>query len=447
MTDQRPNPVLCFAETCLAGAVVGAELTQKVAQPAGWIDVRTAKLPAAGIDFAAEVRLYSRADEEGEGDESSRVFTGSVSRVEPRDGVTRLWLVAMPTMDERRLAGWGVAAGIPETEMVWSLARTGGIPENRLRIDGFSRRPELIEVIAPLDGLAVERPFRIGKVAFASDRRIARLAGELAPNDVRERFVSAVAWAVVLQRAGTLLDAEQDAIRGIDTAVAVLMLRAQFSSPHLAGAVRDWDRKSLLARVRRRDAVVVRSVNGRRWWLRALTDLRAEPNLAAGDRPETLTPPLARWVPDTVREAIRSWHRAVVDPDPVSAVGALWEAVEFYVADTRVAGLFSKAQGREVLAGATAGLDEPRRQRVAAVLAMLNEPSLSLKLEAAMKEDAVPYTEAEFAFLTRMRSLRNDQVHGRARVPPTEEDLQRATALVNRLLAYRLHRLSRRPSD
>ncbi len=236
-------------------------------------------------------------------------------------------------------------------------------------------------------------------------------------------------------------------MRNIDTAIAVLMLRGHFSSPSIDGVVRHWDRGQVLARVRRRDVVVVRSLSGRRWWLRAVNDIRNQPTFAAGLAYETLSPRLARWAPDSIREAIRSWYRAVDDQDPVRSIGALWEAIEFYVAKAKVAGLFTPAERRAVVAQATAGLADDKKQRVESVLEKLNEPSLALKLRAAMHNDSVPHTEAEFEFLLKIRGLRNDQVHGRARVPPSEEDLQRATALVNRLLVHRLERLSRARGD
>jgi len=66
-----------------------------------------------------------------------------------------------------------------------------------------------------------------------------------------------------------------------------------------------------------------------------------------------------------------------------------------------------------------------------------------VRLRVALDEDQVPYEDAELSLLQRLRGVRNDLVHGRSRETPSAADLRYAKAIVNRMLVYRVSRLTR----
>ncbi len=92
-------------------------------------------------------------------------------------------------------------------------------------------------------------------------------------------------------------------------------------------------------------------------------------------------------------------------------------------------------------------LEGEKAERVSDILGRINEPPLMARLRTALEEDGVPYNDDELALLQRLRRARNDLVHGRSRVPPSETDLRYAIAIVNRMLVYRMNRLGRQLSE
>ncbi len=101
----------------------------------------------------------------------------------------------------------------------------------------------------------------------------------------------------------------------------------------------------------------------------------------------------------------------------------------------------SKSELRTIRKNATEGLSNDQERRVEEVLRMLNQAPLMARLRDALEEDGVPYSNEEFNLLRRVRGKRND-LHGRSREVPSESDLRYALAIVNRMLVYRIGRLS-----
>jgi hypothetical protein len=142
-----------------------------------------------------------------------------------------------------------------------------------------------------------------------------------------------------------------------------------------------------------------------------------------------------------MREAFLAWRRAAEESDPLAAVVAMWECLEFYVSGVSVDQLFTKPERRAVLKRATEGLEGVQLERTREVVGRLNEAPLLVRLRAALEQDGVPCTVGEFKLLRELRQLRNDFVHGESRNLPSEADLRYAKAIVNRMLVHRLSRL------
>jgi hypothetical protein len=142
-----------------------------------------------------------------------------------------------------------------------------------------------------------------------------------------------------------------------------------------------------------------------------------------------------------MREAFLAWRRAAEENDPLAAVVALWECLEFYVSGVSIDQLFTKPERRAVRKRATEGLEGVQLQRTREVVGRLNEAPLLVRLRAALEQDGVPCTEGELTLLRELRQLRNDFVHGESRNLPSEADLRYAKAIVNRMLVHRLSRL------
>jgi hypothetical protein len=264
----------------------------------------------------------------------------------------------------------------------------------------------------------------------------------LGPDELLERYRDASCWALTLKTAPTLYDAESEGLKAIDLALAWLTARTQYSGATLPrNEPRRYRRSWTRSHVSRRDIVVVRGIATGRQWLRAPTDPPNRPILQLEDIDDLSSIPLPIKLSQEFSEAITAWRRALDDSNLLSAVVALWESIEFYVAGIHSGKLFEKEERSAVRTRALTGLEGAQRERVAEVLAMLNQPSLMFRLKLAIKTDQVPITETELSLLTRVRKLRNDFVHGRSSEEPTEEDVRYAIGIVNRLLVCRVRRL------
>jgi hypothetical protein len=141
------------------------------------------------------------------------------------------------------------------------------------------------------------------------------------------------------------------------------------------------------------------------------------------------------------REAVRALNRACQETDGLARVGALWDAIEFYVGHHQSAELFSKAERKQIKKCLPEGLSERQIARARKVIdEQLNNPPLRHRLEEVLDMEAVPHADAEVGDLFVLRKLRNDALHGKERVDPTEDQLQQATSFVARMIVNRVWR-------
>jgi hypothetical protein len=291
----------------------------------------------------------------------------------------------------------------------------------------------------------IEEPVSIGRVRLLPAGDVSRLADGLGPDELKELYSGAQAYALVLQNAKTLFEAESEGVLAAALALAWLTVRAHYSSAALPGGYpRSFRRAWTRSRVSRREAVVVRGIATGRRWLRSPRDVHDRPVLIPKEIGDLHSLPLPPDVPVVMREALSAWHRAAEETDPLAAVVALWEALESYASGARVPKVFpDKAVRRALKSRAIEGLEGDQRRRMEDVFGMLNQPPLLVRLKAALEADGVPYTEDELEMLQRLRSVRNDLVHGRSKEAPREQDLKYGKAVVNRMLVYRVSNLAK----
>lgn len=439
--DERQLAV-SFGANEIVGGVVRAR-TSEAADNVVYANlvISNEALLEARPDYQAEARLVMAA-----GSEREVVFTGMVDTVTPGEEQTNVVLVSpLQLLRESRSAGLGVGAGTHVLETVWSLLRAWGVEAERIDFPQFRPPLEVFEVATALDGVNIEEPVSIGRVRLLPDGDVSRLADGLGPDELRGLYSGAPAYALVLQNAKTLFEAESEGVAAIDLALAWLTARTHYSSVALPGGhPRAFQRAWTRSRVSRREAVVVRGVATGRRWLRSPRDVHDRPELIPAEMDDLRSLPLPPDLPVVVREALSAWRRADEETDPLAAVVALWEAVEFYASGAKAPKVFpDKAVRRSLGRRATEGLEGDQRRRVEDVLGMLNQPPLLVRLKAALEADGVPYTEEELALLQRLRSIRNDLVHGRSKEAPRGQDLKYGKAVVNRMLVYRVSSLAK----
>ena len=346
---------------------------------------------------------------------------------------------------ENKISGFG-AHRLQNFELIYSIARTGGLRDDQLDIEGMDALPrEIFEVVTPLDGIELDQAATFGGVRFLPQRAGIRAFARFDIHDRMKVDYEAAAYALAYVTSARTLAAEEEGLAQIDLSLAWLTVRLRYGFATLPdGRPLSFSRSDSLTRVARRNVAMVRGVSTKRQWLRRTDTIRTERavRLAAGSaRLQPAMPSL------NLQEqlAFLALTRAAHENDPLAAVQALFEAIEFYVSGVSAAEMFTKSERRQLRTSLPSSLTEQQFKRVCDLLSGLNNAPLRTRLMRALKDDRVPVLDGELDLLWRLRALRNDVVHGRSSEPPAAEDVEYATSIVARFLTYRAAIKSSRP--
>jgi hypothetical protein len=356
---------------------------------------------------------------------------GDQVEVEARSG-TALTEGIIPGLTQR---------GLPAPELVHLLGRMSGLRDDQMDIQGMDTLPpEVFEVVVAVTGLRVDQPVRVGMVRLLPAPAGLRILDGLPAASFDQPFRKAPCHALVLCTAHRAVDAEQDGLQQVRTALAWLAVRVRFGLLWLPdGTVQSFARQDARSLPQAADLVAIRGLRSGRTWLRVTTEASRAPTLALDANPQLMQPPLPSVLTLQDRQALLACQRAAVEPDPLARVEALWEAIEFYVAGARVPRMFTPEQLSALRSALPADLSDEQRQRVLDKIGELNHPPLMVRLRSVLDGEGTPTTEAEIALLRRLRELRNKAVHGRSTELPDPEDIRYAASVVSRMLIFRMH--------
>lgn len=374
------------------------------------------------------------------------LMSGEVVEALPqRDGSVALSLRSGVMLGENLMPPM-VTQNLTPQEIVYVSARSAGFAIDKIDIHGLDDLPvEPMWVLAPVDGVRVEGTLRVGVVEFvdveAGHEMLRRFCPPLEPV-FTDPLEGTSAFARVAVVASLLYEAEQEGLALIDTAVAWLTTRLRYSWSHGPdGTLQHYERAPTRVVVARHDGVAVLAVDGhRRWWRKGTTVGRrsGEVTLAAASR--WTEPPLPAEVAPGDRQALFALQRAVTASDPVQRVGALWEAIEFYVGERNPSRRFTRTEVSAIVDRAIDGLRGDQATRVEEVLRQfLNQPPITARLKHVLGEEGVAVTNNDLALLRRLRDERNLALHG-STAAPEHEEIDRGIAVLTRALTTRLHR-------
>lgn len=395
------------------------------------------------LNYAAEVCITRLRKPSGK-----VMFRGSITSATPTLSDISLELAAgIDVFEETIIQGMAVA-DVGNLEMLWSIVRGAGLGEERINIEGFTKGPmEPFEVIVPLDNLELSADIVFTNTEITKDPKIFEIASSTTKDkefDVLSEFGQSGIWIRVIVRAKTLHDAENDGLRNIDIFLARLTSRIQLSVSRIGAYDSQWNRNNLFGKPVRGDVVLVRGLTTRRRWLRRPFSGNT-PKLDLSQFKDLDYPSLTVALPEYLQEALLAWQRSNHANHPLASITAIWDAIEFYSSQIKVAGDFTKSEIRQIRKDAVKSIpqaDDAKRNRVADVLGLLNQASLIMKFDLAMKEDGIVLSDEETAVLKNLRQTRNDFVHGNKITMPSDAEMLLARATVNRILVARIHRLA-----
>ena len=371
-------------------------------------------------------------------------FDGEMQAVVAGDVLDATWndrvgviTLGTPMLDLAGLRMGGLATSrVPPLEIFWSVAQMGGWPRERMFADELRLDTnEPFVVATPVTGVKPLFLSRVGQVLFTEDRR---LADAVRFDDVDplliEQFQNATCWATATVRSRLTYDAERAGVHLIDTALAWLALMANTGISSVQGSASlPYDRASTRTRPTRVPVVYVEGHVSKRQWLRSANSIDPGPDLT--DLDERGFPNLPAELGDpTLLEAINSWRRAVDATEPFAACSALCEAIECAVSHQKGKELFKKAHRRALRRSLPSGLSSEQRTRLDHLFADLNRPSLMMKVDALAAERGIDVNAGDRDAFLKVRSARNDFVHGRRSVDIDPIHLERAIGWVARFV-------------
>ena len=386
------------------------------------------ELDAPGVCYGGEVGIEVQVH-----DLVSRVFTGLVDHVDITDQMATLSLVGgQREFEEHKMGGLVIGKGASVLEVVYCLARDGGLPDHRIDIQRWRPGPrEGFLVAVPLEGIVLDNDHSYADVTFSAANP-AQLDMPL-DHELIERFTSASAWASTVVQADTLLEAEDRGLARIDVAISALRAFGAYNYPSIGNTPREYQRNNSRARVRRADAVFTGSVVSQRRWLRA-ADLEDWPLLPVGSVMKRNV--VRNGVHETVARALHEWRLAADALDDYTRVTHLWRSVESYAMRGKPKKRFTGPQLRKIedaMNGADAWNSE-QRERLAEMIGVINSPPLIPRFRATLEKDHFEYVEAEFDAIVSTRGFRNRLEHGQPLSLLEHRAMDRAVAVMNRIL-------------
>jgi hypothetical protein len=419
------------SEAVRAGHATSAVSTLPVASFALDVDL----LPTDPVDLLADLTLDRNL-----GPAYVRRFTGVVVAadiaghqltIEARSG-TALTEGVIPGLTQR---------GVPASELVHLLGRITGLRDEQMDIHGMDTLPrEVFEIVVAITGLKISQPMQIGTVRLLPAPAGLRILDGLPAAAFDKPFRAAPCHALVVRTANRAVDAEQDALQQVRTALAWIAVRVRYGLLRLPDeTVQSFTRQDARSLPQAADLVAIRGLRSGRTWLRVAGEASRAPTLTLDESPHLMQPPLPSILTLQDRQALLACRRAAAEPDPLARVQALWEAIEFYVAGARVPPLFTREQLSALRSAIPVDLNDEQRQRVLNKIDELNDPPLMIRLRSVLEAEGTPVTDTEIALLRRLRELRNKAVHGRSTDLPDSEDVRYATSVVSRMLIFRMY--------
>lgn len=370
-------------------------------------------------------------------------FTGSIVSAKPVNGSVEIEALSAINLFESIIPGM-VSRGVPPPELIYVLARSSGIPHERLKIQGIDGLPrEIFEIVVPLDGVVIEQRIDFGGVTFLSEEVGAKAIASLEVQDDLKQVFRASGYALALVTTSQMFDAEERGLASVDLALAWLVAQLRYGAAVLPdGSLLKFDRKEALAQPLRRDVVFVRGMSTQRQWLRRPRSSKQTRFIS----PTFAERRLSHVLPTLTLQdelAILALSRAARDSEALARVQALWEAIEFYASGMGVERLFTKAECKAIrtaISGALPELSGKRKERMEYAVAQLNNAPLLARLKKLLDDEGVPIADGEIELLLKLRELRNDVVHGRRSELPAPEHVDYAVSIVSRMIAYRIAR-------
>lgn len=410
-------------------------------RPKATLSLDTMRAPSSAIDLSADLSIVERT-------QNRAVFTGEITSATLVGQQLDLTAQTGMALSDEMVSDMNTF-GMEALEMVRTLLVHAGLTQNQFSLEGL-QVPELdyFEVVFPVHGLKTDERVYLAGVSFVPQRVLFAspwFAADLLRPSLRDAFAGFDTFVVVGVTATWATDAEELARARAVEALALIAVDARCSVVAGPGQVR---RRYLRSDARAVPALAeycaLRAVATGRGWIRETSsrsmlkpaDLSAIPNFGAL---------FIAGLPDDLKLTALSVYQAVTGEQTLTRNLALWDAVEFYAGTVKVPDVFTRSDQKVLLRQIVRATEwnADQRARLVEVKQMLNARPLLWRLRKRLVGDEVPFTDAEFGDLKRLRTSRNDTVHGRHMDGPTDTLVRSGVGLLSRAVVYSAARIAR----
>jgi hypothetical protein len=391
-------------------------------------------LPPEPVDYIAPLTVRgTRMRRRG-------LFTGHTVTASPQGDLIELAGRGATQLTDQILGPFA-ALDTASFEIVYLAARASGMAEDQLVIPEIESLPwEVFEVLSPVDGVALSHRRAIAGIKLLP-------AHELVPKlelmgfdeELLGPVRDAPAFALAMETSKLAFKAEQRGLARIDTAMGWLTTRARHAlalSPD--GKPAAYTRERALSLPRRRDLVIIRGLASGRRWLRVV-DVQVRTAAFPLDEPDPLLSVFDQSAGVVAQLCVAACNRAASEREPFARLQAIWEAVELLVAGVAASKRFTTDDLEAIKNSLPPTLSEKQRDIAEKAVQGLNNTALLARLRELIEREALPCSDAEMNLLSGLRAVRNNVTHGRNATVPNREELDRAMAIVSRLVVHRLY--------
>jgi hypothetical protein len=215
-------------------------------------------------------------------------LSGVVSRVEVLADRLHVQFVSATERFETVVPGFEYG-NIGRSEVIWTIARSAGLPEDRISVNGLDRLPlEDIEIAVPIRSLHVDRGIQVGECMLLPVDNVAWATSIYPDSEMSKAFRSHSAFAVTQAHRRYLYDAEREGLAQAEVAAAWVTTRFRYGAAKLPGGeIQAFDRGRSRVIPTPGSVVAVRALPAGRQWLRTpnFSQKEATVELSDIDRP------------------------------------------------------------------------------------------------------------------------------------------------------------------
>lgn len=297
MTDP-PLSKLTLDETDLRlhTSIGGVDITNAVSD--GSIRTALDSPPAADMRLDAEllagrpVDYFGRVEIRGGGVRPNLSFSGHALRATPADDGLHVECQTRPSLTDTKMNTL-MTLNCDPRELVFLMARTGGLPEGQIQIHEMDTLPlEVIEILIPLHGVSVSEPVRLGALTLLNPDCTEPVTDVFEDGYMRDEVRDADCHALYRRVARHLLPVEEEAVAAVDVLLAWLTTRARYGLALLPDMTpQTFSRVRALSRPQRSDIIVARGLDTRRTWMRDASPVQSGETVPLGESSRDWLPP------------------------------------------------------------------------------------------------------------------------------------------------------------